>query len=230
MKCAECRDLLQQEADGEELLGRSVLEQHLRACAACRAFQTGLARIAEAVRHDALPTPSPEFQARLFDAVLADRAHPPVKPTGQTGSSTTWAVVLALAASVLVGLGLYLWRPGTPPGPAPDVVEKLPVAPEPVPGNLRESVREAGSALTALTNRTADEVVEQTRKLIPSVPTPALPTLDPMGPLVEPPGRTFAQAGQVVADGIQPVTDSARRAFDLFLRELPLGPEANPGL
>jgi hypothetical protein len=95
---------------------------------------------------------------------------------------------------------------------------------------LRESVREAGSALTSLTNRTADEVVEVTRKMIPNVPTPTFPTIDPMGTIVEPPGRSLAQAGQAVADGLEPVTSSARRAVGLFLRDVPLGTEGQPGL
>ena len=82
----------------------------------------------------------------------------------------------------------------------------------------------------SLTNRTADEVVASTRKLLPSVPAPTFPTLDPMGPIVEPPGRSLVQAGRAVADGLEPVASSARRAFDLFLRDVPLGPEGHPGL
>jgi len=221
MNCAECRGLVQQEADGEEFLGRAALEQHLRACAACRAFRHRLARVVEAVRHDA-PTPTADFQARLLDAVLADRTRPTPTPE-RGGSFLPWAALLALAASVFVGLGLYLWQA---PTPEPSFVEQ----PQPAPGNLRDSVREAGTALTALTSKTADEVVDQTLRLLPNVPTPALPNLDPMGPLAEPPGRPLAQAGQTVAGGLEPVTDSARRAFDLFLRELPLSPETNPGL
>lgn len=218
MNCAECRGLVQQEADGEEFLGRAALDQHLHACAACRAFRAGLARVVEAVRHDAPPTPSVDFQARLLDAVLADRAAPVPTPE-RGGSFLPWAALLALAASVLVGVGLNLWQA---PTPEPSFVEQ----PQPAPGNLRDSVREAGTALTALTTRTADEVVDQTLRLLPNVPTPTLANLDPM----EPPGRPLAQAGQTVAGGLEPVTDSARRAFDLFLRELPLSPETNPGL
>lgn len=217
MNCAECRGLVQREADGEEVLGRAALEQHLRACAACRAFRHGLARVVEAVRQ-APPAPSADFQARLLDAVLADQARPVPTPE-RGGSFLPWAAPLALAASVLVGLAIYLWRDQTP---TPDFVEQ----PQPAPGNLRDSVREAGTALSALTSKTADEVVDQTLRLLPNVSTPALPNLDPM----EPPGRSLAQAGQAVADGFQPVTDSARRAFDLFLRELPLSPQTNPGL
>jgi hypothetical protein len=140
-------------------------------------------------------------------------------------------MLLALAASLLVGLGLWTWHwltPAPTPPVQPDVVENS--APPEAPGNLRESMREAGSALSSLTNRTADEVVTSTRKLLPNVPAPAFPTLDPMGPIVEPPGRSLAQAGRAVADGLEPVASSARRAFDLFLRDVPLGPEGHPGL
>ncbi len=235
MRCAECRSLVQQEADGEELLARSSLEQHLRACPACRTFQAGLQRLAEVARQAPPARPSAEFRTRLLDAVLADRLQP-TPPPEPAPWARPWSLLLALAASLLVGLGLWLWGTGgAAPQPEPDLVEAVQPAPESVgaTANLSDSVREAGSASTALVARMADAVVERTREILPSVPTPTLPSLagiDPMTPIVEPPGRTLVQAGQAVAEGFQPVTDSARRAFDLFLRELPQPPDEHPGL
>lgn len=220
MKCQDCHDLLQRQADGEELVSRVALAQHLRGCAECRAFQHGLARLVEVAVLNRPAPPSSEFSDRLLAAVLADV---PVTPEAKP-ARWPWVTVLALAASLLVGLALYSWLATPKPiTPIPEVAEA------PKPQNLRDSMREAGTALTALTTRTADEVVEATRQLIPSVSAPAMPTLDPMTPFAEPPARSLTQTGSVVAEGFQPVTDSARRAFDLFLREIPM-PETNPGL
>jgi predicted anti-sigma-YlaC factor YlaD len=54
---------------------------------------------------------------------------------------------------------------------------------------------------------------------LPNVPSPSLPRVDLAS--IEPPTRSLREAGQGVSEGLEPVTNSARRAFDLFLRELP---------
>jgi hypothetical protein len=87
----------------------------------------------------------------------------------------------------------------------------------PGPGDLRDGLAEAGSALAGLTRRAAAETVGRGRVLFPPVelPPPALDvTLDPA---VRPLGD--ARAG--LAEGLEPVATSARRAVNLFWRELP---------
>lgn len=220
MNCGACRELVQQAADGVEFLPDAALEQHVATCAECRSFRRGLRQLAEAARRSPCPAPPADFAARVTAAVLADRPRRTAPP------HRTWLrPLLALAAALLVGAGILTWRWFTPaPTHAPAVVQLPPVP------DLRESMREAGDALTALGSRTADEVVASTRKLIPSVTPPTLPTLDPMGPLGAPPGRALAQAGQTVAEGLEPVTNSAQRAFNLFLRDVPLGGAGPSGL
>jgi len=143
--------------------------------------------------------------------------------------------VLALAASMLIALGVALrWFMPTPTPVQPDVAQKQPEtpvvpAPEPVAG-LQDSVVQAGSALTALTARTAEAAVERTWSLVPRVPVPMVEPMAIQSP-VEAPGRPFVEAGHTLSTGLEPVTSSARRAVGLFLRDLsPVDLSEKPGL
>jgi len=218
MNCVACRSLLQRELDGEPRIDGSRLEAHLRACGDCRAFRAGLRRLAEFAARQPVAPPPADFAARMTALVLADRVRPEPAPV-PSRPSRTW--LLALAASLLVGLGFLGWTLTPRDGrPEPIVVIRPPETP---PETLRESMREAGSALANLTSKTADEMVERTRHLLPSVTPPSLPA-------IEPSATSLTQAGSAVAEGFEPVTNSARRAFDLFLRDVPRIPDANPGL
>jgi hypothetical protein len=96
------------------------------------------------------------------------------------------------------------------------------------PMSLRESVDTAGDAFASLTTRTAGETVEQTRLLLPVMVGPGL---EPPGlPALEPPTRNLNDAGRGVSAGLEPVSGSARRAVDVFLRDLPpMDLNENPG-
>jgi hypothetical protein len=76
----------------------------------------------------------------------------------------------------------------------------------------------------------ANETVNETRQMLPGVKAPSLDELD-LGPPLEPPARSLREATESVSTGLEPVTDSARRAVGLFLRDLPpMDPAAKPGL
>jgi hypothetical protein len=82
-------------------------------------------------------------------------------------------------------------------------------------------VAEAGAAVVALTQRVADETVEDTQLLLPRGDAPPLPAADVLQQTLGPPAHSLQEAGQIVSAGLDPVVMSARRAFDLFWRELP---------
>jgi hypothetical protein len=82
---------------------------------------------------------------------------------------------------------------------------------------LRDSVDQAREAVVALTSRTAEEALGKTRRLLAKVPDLSVAK----GATIEPPVRTLREAGAGVTAGLAPLTDSARRAVDLFLRDLP---------
>jgi hypothetical protein len=86
--------------------------------------------------------------------------------------------------------------------------------------SLQASVREAGTALAALVERTADEAVGESRALLPAgLPRQAAFEADTLA--FDPSVRSLREVSQGLSAGLEPVTASARRAVDLFLREMP---------
>jgi hypothetical protein len=226
MTCQECQQRLQDRLDGRAA-GGAAFETHLAACAACRGLHAAAARLEAGLRRLAPPCPPGGLRDRIVARVLTDRR--------RRAWRRRLAAGLALAASLLIVAVVALRWPrqpevaAVPPPPAP---EERPAPPDGPPGepppSLRDNVAEATSAVASLTRRTADETVGQGRLLVPSVSLPA----DPMGgaaPL-EPPAQSLREAGQGVSTSLAPVTNSARRAVGLFLRDLPVTSEEKPGL
>jgi hypothetical protein len=208
MNCPECQDLLQQRLDGTPPADPADLDRHLASCPDCRAWHAAAGRL-EAGLHLLPPVVVPaDLAGWIAGRVLGERR--------AARRRRAWlGAGLALAASVLLVFVLARGRP--PVGPAP-VVE----APEHGgKESLRDSVSEAGSAVVSLTRRTAGETVGQGELLLP--PVVARPNLDEVAAsgAMGPPVRSLRAAGQGVSEGLEPVTSSARRAFDLFLSEIP---------
>jgi hypothetical protein len=235
MNCRACQAWLQRCLDGEAGGYSAAVERHLRYCPECIALEAAARRLDEGLRLLAPPAPPPGLAGAVAGAVLRDfRAR-------RARRARRWAAAAtALAAALLLSLGLRAvtsTRPNTD-SPAPPVARSGPEAPpsaapprdeaRAVP--LRDAVNKAGSAVASLTSRTADEAAGHTRLLLPAVAPPPLPDLALAGPL-EPAVGPLREAGQGVSAGLEPVATSARRAVDLFLRDLPpIDGEARPGL
>jgi len=221
MNCAESQDLLHRRLDGEPLTAAE-LAGHLADCAACRALHSAAGVLERGLRLRQPPEPSRRDRTRdIVAAVLADR---------RVQQRRQFARVLALAASVLMVIGLVQWnhhrtahRPLAVVVPAPAVLTTASVVAPPPVASLRDSVADAGSAVVALTRRTADETREQTKLFTEVLPMP-LPTFDVGPPVPEPVAGTnvWQETGQRVATGFEPITSSARRAFSMFVRETPV--------
>jgi hypothetical protein len=94
---------------------------------------------------------------------------------------------------------------------------------------LSANVEEATSAVASLARRTANETMSDGQLLVPSV-TLGMPPAEVVGPPLESPAQSLRETGQGVATGLEPVTTSARRALDLFLRDIPpVSPEPKAG-
>ena len=219
MNCSDCQELLQQYLDGTPLAERALFDQHVAACPECREWHAAAQRLTTGLRLLVAPAPPSGLTARIISGVLADR-HARQRFRRQL------TVGAALAASLLlVALAGYFWtRTGdvnpTPSGTNPPVANNQPVE-TPAPPSLRDSVAEVGSAVASVTRRTAGDTVEQARQWLPAVPTPALSESSVLEQTLDPPARSLREAGQGVSAGFEPVTSSARRALDLFLREIP---------
>jgi hypothetical protein len=224
MNCQTYHDLLQEHLDrarpgAPPVEWADTLERHLGDCPNCAALHRTARRLADGLRRIAPPPPPLDLAQRIAHNVLVQRAVPVSRSAVR---ARRLVAALALAACVLLVLGgLRFFRPGPMPVPPPDDSARAPGPKDDGPSgppSLRASVVEAGSAVAQLTTRAADEAFDQTRALLPRVPTPSL---DVGGaPDLEPPPRGLREAREGVSAGLEPVASSALRAFGMFRREL----------
>jgi hypothetical protein len=236
MNCDEAHDLLQQCLDGSPIESPEWLT-HLRHCADCRTLASAGRRLHDGLHLLSSPLPPTGLAERIVERLRLDRRR------ARSRARRRLALSLALAAGLIVALSLRLnWQgatDGTNTRPPDSVVKNAPEREgasqvhtdqrrEPdydrTAPTLRQSAAELGEVFTSLSNQTADETLGQTRLWAANVPSPSLPKLDLAS--MEPPTRPLREAGEGVSEGLEPVTTSARRAVDLFLRELPMEPSA----
>jgi anti-sigma factor RsiW len=219
MNCQSSRELLQEYLDGESI-DAAELEAHLATCVECRRLHAAGRTLLFGLSLAPVPAPSAELTARIVQRVQRDR---------QARRRRRLLTTFALAASLLLAFGVIAL------GPTPKVRIETPeharhVAPSPSTPELRDSVAQAGSAVVALTTRTAEEVVDPARELLPALAGPMFGDLD-WNPMLDPPAVVLGDAGQGLKASLEPFTSSARRAVGLFLRDLSPGEaEAQPGL
>jgi len=222
MNCSEFQNWLQQRLDGEASAAAGDVEGHVVACASCRELQTAAGRLIQALGVQVAPAPPSRMSDQIVSLVLSDI-------TSQQQARKRWnrrlGVTAALAASLLLAVTMgYFWRQSNrrPGPPNPDTLVIKEEKPTRAQAQPSLNIQEAGSALVALVNRTADETVGQSRVLLPQgVSTPALPASETWQPTLEPGADSLREAQEGVALGFEPVTSSARRAVNLFLREIP---------
>lgn len=236
MNCPECQQLVQQRLDGERVAERPALDRHLAECGECRDWHAAAQRLQEGLRLRRPPTPSGDLTERIVNRVLAERQN-------QVRFRRRLVGAAALAASLLLMVGFGLLRQRFQDGqPGPALVDEkemdhqpATIQPEPrgiqprekqanpLPvASLNQNVEEAGSALVALVTRTADQTVAEGRKLLPEpMATPTMPTGSGWQGQLKPPARSLQEASEVVTSGLEPVATSARRAVNLFWKELP---------
>jgi hypothetical protein len=220
MNCREFVEVLQDHLDGNPLPSSETLTAHLRECPACAELHAASRRMLRALRLSTPPSPP----AHLAPAIAAIG----LREFRRKRLLRQSALALATAAAVLIVLGLrFATRPGHLPAPVPELAKATPpgsgtLATGPTDKRtsppLRSAFQEVGEAVASFTTRTADEAMGQTRLLLPAVPGSSLGKLD--FPTTEGPTRPLREAGKNLTASLDPVANSARRAVDLFLRDL----------
>jgi hypothetical protein len=214
MNCADFGRHLQARFDDTAAAMPAGLDAHLAACPACRERHAAARHLEEGLRLLPPPATPAGLASRITARVLAERH-------ARLRRHKRFQTALAVAASLLLVLLTVRDRP---PPPEPVVVTQTDtLTPS---ASLRDGVAEASSAMVDLTRRTADETVGQGRLLVPVVVArPESVGIDPL-----PGGHALREAGQGMSAGLEPVTDSAKRALDLFFNEIPpMGPDAKQG-
>jgi hypothetical protein len=220
MNCPECKDWLQEVLDNEALAAdRPEVEAHLAACAACRELFQMAQQLRQALRGALPPAPPAGFADRVTARLMQSRRR----------RQRWWAGAAAgaLAASLLAWLLVSALLPTGREPPVGElvspVVPKLDLPPEPRP-SLAGQLRDARDATLTLTRQVAQDTARQASILIPRVPEPAEPV-----PHLPAPPAALPDMGRAAAVGLEPVTDSARRAWDVLWRMVPAA-EEKPGL
>jgi hypothetical protein len=223
MNCRVAHDLLQQNLDGTPTESPEWLA-HLHQCAECRALTSAGRRLQDGLRLVRAPLPPPSLAERIVERVLLDRRR------ARRRLRRRWLIGLGLAAGLLLALTLRLnwWGSSTSrETPSPEQLAKnAAIEPGKRAPTLRESASELREVVAELSNETAEETVDQTRRWVSHVPSPLWDGFQ-IRPTLDPPTHPLREASEGLAEGLEPVTTSARRAVDLFLRELPMDTKTN---
>jgi predicted anti-sigma-YlaC factor YlaD len=218
MNCLELQDMLQDMMDGAAAPAPSPeAAAHLADCAACRELFGAAQTLGQGLTLLAKPEPSPLLTQSIVASVLAEhrRVH-----------QVRRRIVLAvgLAASILLAL-LVGWFVQPPAPENKGIVQQAPPQAPEAP-KLVQRAEDARTAVASLTERVADQTKEQAKLLMAvadSLDLPTnLPALNGWEEPLDPAAKSLRQATQTVADGVEPITRSARRAFTFFVNEMPM--------
>ena len=165
-------------------------------CPDCRERPCPACRLAALLRDE--PTAAPTgFADRAYVAVVRDRRH---------RHRQRWAGRVAVAAALLLGVGLA--ADGLRPRPPVELVAVTPVAPLPVtPPDPLGDVRDA---LASVTQRAGEAALAPTRNLLAGIAEP----VEVPAPAVEVPVPSASVAT------LDPLTDTTRRAVSFFLKDV----------
>jgi hypothetical protein len=237
MRCDEFEDRLQERldqrlapwADGE-------LTAHAAQCPACRATWTSLIAATDAVAGHPRPAPSAELTRR----VMAEISGIPAVSVERASSMRRIIQVaaMALAASLLVALGLALWPGDRAANNAPvatvprveDPAEEDPhpedtgnmdprnvdVRPEDAPPAPRAAMDGEGTAPVAAPMREVRAALAEAWLLAPASPVAAASSTGDDAAVVG--------WGDELATGLRPLADSTADAFSFLLAALPEDP------
>jgi hypothetical protein len=194
-------------------------EPHAADCPDCRAWAAAARRLLDGVSRLRAPLPPPDLADRLLGRVLRDQRRRRLRRRVFAVTAMAAGLLLAVWAGVR---GWEAARPAAPPVarqpvPPPPPPPDLPTPPVPAAPSLQDGLARAGSDVLALARRTAGEAVKPTRLFVPSAPEPP----EPWQPAVEPASQSFAEVRHGAVAGFEPVASSAKRAVNLFWRELP---------
>jgi|SRR6516164_4399646 hypothetical protein len=217
MNCLEFHNLVHRRLDGDKPPQSADAAAHLAQCPQCRALQSAVSRLENAIPFLRPPQP-PRYLGKQIVAKVLARRRQMVQQRIRRWVSVAVAAVVLIAA--FAGYSGVFHRPQR-------VVEKSIAthprsADETQSASLQKNLDEAGSALANLFSRTTEGALEQGRVLLPgAVSLPPLPDALAMRSTLSPPVETLRMAGHGVSTGLEPIASSARRAVNWFLQDIP---------
>jgi hypothetical protein len=200
--CRETLAWLQSRLDGETAPMPAAVVAHTNECSECRSRIRAAELLIDSLRLQSVrQRAAPLLTERIVTAVRRDAWRRRVGRWAATGAALAAALVLAVWLS---GRALNTAKPSASAQKAP---------------SLRAELVGAGDAVAALTKRTASETIGESRLLVPKIEVPRFVTAS--WSLATAP---LDSTGKGIAEGLEPVATSARRAVNHFLRDTPAIP------
>lgn len=209
MNCVDCQERMQRCLDGEATsCDRASLASHLSHCSDCRDWYAAAQCLLDTLDRCAPPRPPAGLLERVCQQVMAERV--------RAARLRRLLVTPAVAAGLLLACcAVYI---GSRAGSKVDVPQEL-ARQRQVPQlpSLHRSIEEAGLAVVALTRRTADETMSETKLLLPmNITQPSVADAQEVNSAFEPPAQSLRDIQEGMSAGLEPVATSARRAVGLF--------------
>jgi hypothetical protein len=200
-ECTAALVVLHRWLDGEAAGIPPDVAAHTAMCSECGGRFAAMGQLSAGLSRSVSYPPPVRLTEQIVGAVLADYRH------RRRSRRRLWLAGAAVAAAIVAAL--WLVRPPGPSAPGPTAAQEMARGDGTAP-DLRRDLLGAGEAVAALTRRAADEVAGAGKQLLPPMPPPVVPPE---------PDRPLADAGAALADGLEPVGTSARRAAHLLWRE-----------
>lgn len=220
MSCHEFQEWLQQLLDEGEILSPPEVAAHVAECQTCREMQAAARQLICGLKLLPRPQAAPLLTQSIVAGVLDERRQR-LRRVRQR-----MAITFGLAAAILL-LMLVGWLNQTPFDKNKHAVQPH-QSPAPAVPKFAERADEARGAVAQLTERVADQTKEQAKLLMTVAnsfelpPMGALPGLNDLKEPLDPAAQSLRHATETVASGIEPITNSAGRAFTFFVREMPV--------
>ena len=209
MNCHEWQSRWQALLDGEAADSNDrEWRAHLKDCSACRELQETADRLWTSLRRMPQPALPPYFADDVLTAVGRDQS--------VRRRERMWiGLGISLAAAMVVfGMARLFVRPaGT------DLHAKAAASSIPPPPSLESQIADARSATVDLGRRVAQDTVRHAALFLP--PSDRWPGFDSNPAPGESTTMQVREVGRTVSSGLEPVTSSTRRAFDMLRRLLP---------
>lgn len=219
-QCAEIRAGWQRKLDDVASTENDTLQSHRATCPSCREFEETARRFEAALKLQQPEILPIDFAERVLTRYRAEPARPWLaRHAGIVGG-------FVLAASVLIAV-LAVNIPRNEPLDSGSLAMRSTLPPVVLapdrPSSLSDSLNEAGSAFASLTQKATEEAFDWQ---FPALSLPMNVPLDRLEPAV----ASIQTMGQGAALGMTPFANTARRAADLFLREIGVESERLPGV
>jgi hypothetical protein len=217
MNCLECQELIQRCLDGQSAAAvRDDWAVHLMLCPECRDQYATAQCLLDGLCLLPLSRPPAGLLERTCQLILAERVRAARLRRLLIASTMAASFLLACAAVYVGSRAVPIVQ--TRAEPAPLGHSSTPIASL----SLHRSIEEAGLAVVALTRRTADETMGQTKLLLPaSLPQASVGDAQEFEQALERPAQSLREIQEGMSAGLERVATSARRAVGFFYREIP---------